>query len=50
MVVATKIVSTELMKNRQGIFFTYQDLNIYYPKYANDNFAIIRNVPGFVVI
>lgn len=50
MVVATNIVSTKLMKNRQGILFTHKDLNIYYPKYANDNFAIIRNVPGFIVI
>lgn len=50
MVVANNIVSTELMKNRQGILFTHIDLNIHYPKYANDNFSIIRNVPDFVVI
>lgn len=38
------------MKNRQDILFTHKDHNIYYPKYANDNFSIIRNVPDFVVI
>lgn len=50
MVVANNIVSAELMKNRQGIPFTHKDLNIHYPKYANHNFSIIRNVLDFIVI